>query len=316
MFKRMRPVIWLWLAALLLVACGASAELSQSEVAPDFAFEEGASAPPAEPMAPGDSGALPPSIDRSVRDGTTERLIIKTGNMSLEVDDVETAMTRSIDVVVGLGGYVVSQEMSGMSRSRSATVTFGVPADQFENALTRLRELGEVSSESLSGEDVTEEFVDLNSRLENLQLTRERVRGFLDEAANVEEALAVDRELRQIEEEINVVSGRINYLADRAAFSTITLRMSQFIPAPVPTPETWQIGETARRAVVELQDTTRNVTDGLVYFGIVCGPWLLVLGLLAWGAIAIVRRVRRGRQPAAGRARQTPPAPPSDTPTA
>jgi hypothetical protein len=77
--------------------------------------------------------------------------------------------------------------------------------------------------ESTESQDVTEEYVDLSARLNNLQATADRVRAFLDEAQNVEEALEVNRSLSQLEEQIEVIQGRINYLSQSAAYSTLTI---------------------------------------------------------------------------------------------
>ena len=157
-------------------------------------------------------------IGRNQRNQQTRRLIIKTGNMSIEVDDIDTAVADAIALVAGQGGYIVSQNVSGAGRYRNASLTLGVPVDSFEMMMETFRELGEVESESATGEDITEEFVDLTSMLENLTATQARLRDLLTTATNVEETLEVDRELRQIEGEINIVQGRMKYLSERARF--------------------------------------------------------------------------------------------------
>ncbi|MEM7336507.1 MAG: DUF4349 domain-containing protein [Chloroflexota bacterium] len=98
-----------------------------------------------------------------------QRLIIKDGKMTVTVDDTETAVTQATDTVVTLGGYIINQNVFDNEQGyRFATMRLGVPVDNFETALKALRELGTVTNESASGVDVTDEFVDLNSRLENL----------------------------------------------------------------------------------------------------------------------------------------------------
>ncbi|HPD42084.1 MAG TPA: DUF4349 domain-containing protein, partial [Anaerolineae bacterium] len=94
-----------------------------------------------------------------------------------------------------------------------------------------------------SGQDVTDEYVDLQSRLGNLEATRDRIRTFLDQAQTVDEALRVNEQLAAVEAQIEQVKGRMVYLRERSAYSTITVQLDPELPSapevtPVPTP-TW-----------------------------------------------------------------------------
>lgn len=233
-----------------------------------------------------------------------ERLIIKDGNMTLTVDDTETAVNQATDIAVASGGYLISQNIfDDPNGFRYATMRLGVPVARFEAVLRSLRTLGTVTNESASGEDVTDQFVDLSSRLDNLTATRDRLRDFLNDANNVDEALRVNRELRAIEEEIAVIQGRLNYLADRAAFSTIDLTINPIVPTPtptatptatpLPTAEGWRPGDTARVAAVELQETAQDVADFTIYAAIAVLPWLLFWALVIYVLYRIGRRIFR-----------------------
>ena len=251
--------------------------------------------------------------------------------MTLIVADTEAAVDGAVRLVDGLGGYIISQRAyDDADGYRFATLRLAVPVERFEEAMRRLRDLGDVIDESSSGEDVTEEFVDLQSRLGNLEVTRERLRELLEEARTVEEALEVDRQLRLIEEEIAVIQGRINFLAQRAAFSTIDLTIEPLIPTPtpsatptvtptptatpIPTPETWRPGDTVQVAAVQFQDTFQNIADAVIYVGIFCGPWLILLALIAIPFWLIARRRgvrapwRRTREAEEAKAAAPPPA--------
>jgi hypothetical protein len=118
----------------------------------------------------------------------------------------------------------------------------------------------------------------------------------------------LNEELKQVEEEIAVIQGRINFLQDRSAFSTIDLTINPWIPTPtatatatatptptatpLPTAEVWRPGDTARVAAVQLQDSAQNTADFAIYNGIVCGPWLLLLFLLAYPGWRLSQRWR------------------------
>src|SRR5574339_927729 len=134
-------------------------------------------------------------------------------------------------------------------------MTIGVPVDQFERMLTGLRELAiRVVDESGSGEDVTDQYVDLQSELQNLEATRARILEFLQAAKTVDEALRINQELANIEGQIEQIKGQMNYLNDRSAYSTITLNLEPEFPVLTPTPTStpmptatpipWNPGET------------------------------------------------------------------------
>ncbi len=237
-----------------------------------------------------------------------QRLIIKDGVMTLVVTDTDTAVDKAIQTADMMGGYIINQSVyNDEAGYRYATLKLAVPVDRFEEALRAFRGLGTVTNEAVSGTDVTDEFVDLNSRLTNLEATRDRLRAFLEEAQTVEETLTVNEQLKQVEEEIAVIQGRINYLADRSAFSTITLTINPFVPTPtpsptptmtptptatpLPTPQVWRPGDTAKVAAVELQESMQGVADFSIYYGIVCGPWLALVLLVGYGIWRVIRRL-------------------------
>ena len=304
--KMKRTTLFLFLLiSLLLVACGSSAENSTASSAPvpamDVAYEESV-----EFDNFGDAEAPELVIGRNDL-AQTQRLIIKSGNMSIEVKDIDLATSDATNFILGLGGYIVNQDVSGYDNRRNATLTLAVPVANFEETLAAFRQYGVVNSESASGQDVTEEYVDLNSRLENLLATQTRLRELFDAAQNVEETLEVDRELRQIEGEINVIQGRIKFLSERASFSTITLNLFSTSEQPLGQPEGWNIGDTFSRAFGDLADGATVFIDGLIYFSIAILPFLLILLLIAWIVWRVFRRIFRSRPQQSRRTVNEPP---------
>ena len=238
-----------------------------------------------------DSGDALADAPLSIRQPT--RLIIKNATIAVTVAETDRAVDRAVQTAVNFGGYIISQEVwDERDGSRYAELTLAVPVDMFEDAMRSLRSLGGVTYETASGRDVTDEFVDLNSRLENLQATQQRLRAFLDDATTIAETLTVHEELRRVEEQIGLTQGRINYLRDRAAYSIINLELFPLIPTPTVTPTptptptatpvVWQPGETAATAAKQLQRSSQTTADWLIYNGIICGPWLVLLLGLAW----------------------------------
>ncbi len=235
------------------------------------------------------------------------RKIIKNAEVVILVEDTDVAIDRITQVAADVGGYLVStkswfqQEIGGTYKY--ATITLGVPVDDFERALRRVRDISlNVENEVTTGEDVSQEYVDLQSKLESLQATRARITGFLEDAQSVEEALRINDQLAGVEQQINETLGRMNYLAGRAAFSTITVTINPKIrevtptptatatitptPRPTFTPTPWQPGKTLDKAGHKLGNTYRELVDGLIWFVVytlpVLLPWALVIFGLYW----------------------------------
>ncbi|MBN2547970.1 MAG: DUF4349 domain-containing protein [Anaerolineales bacterium] len=312
-------VLWIGLLALMLGACAAGVrqapQVEGVEVVKtvEVALEKEVQmvAPTIIPTAapyPMSEGDLVYQDDPSLAPagGTGgKRLIIKNAEMRLLVQNTETAIDRMTQVVDDLGGYIISsrqwfEENYGESH-KYATYTIGVPVDQFEQALRRLRELSvRVLDENATGQDVTDEYVDLQSRLDNLKATRDRVRAFLDQAKTVDEALKINEQLSEIEDEINQVLGRMNYLFDRAGVSTITITFEPDVviptptptatPTPTPTPTPWNPGNTMRSAVDALGSLSRGGVEAFIWFVIVGVPCLGVPAAIVYGVWRLARR--------------------------
>ena len=243
------------------------------------------------------------SVAPAVQQGpiAPERLIIRTADLNLIVTDTEATMSAIIEMIEANGGWVVNSSLYQYNENaKSGNITVRVPVEGFNSAITAIKGLAiEVTSENSSGQDVTEEFVDLSSRLENLEATADRVRNFLDEARNVEEALAVNQELSRLEGEIEVIKGRMQYLSQSAGFSTISINLTPDIAAQPLNPETWQPGVVARESFETLVNVLQGVANFLISTVIVLGPLVLLIGLPLWLIVRYVWRRRRQRAVAA-----------------
>jgi hypothetical protein len=227
-----------------------------------------------------------------------QRLVIKTADLSLQVDSARDAEAALRGLVGQLGGYVVKVETSGIDENMSARVTFRVPADRFDEALTGAQGLAKkVLARTVGGDDVTEEFVDLESRLKNLEATRDRLQSFLDKATTVEDALMVNQSLSDLQGQIEQIKGRKQYLQQSAALSTITVSLTP-VPAiaPIVAEEGWQPLGVARDALRELVSFGQGLAT-LAIVALVWAPVWLPIGLLVWW---LSRKLRgRGARPKA-----------------
>ncbi|MYH67989.1 MAG: DUF4349 domain-containing protein [Dehalococcoidia bacterium] len=151
------------------------------------------------------------------------RIIVHTAQMSLVVNDVARATADVRAIAARLGGWIVSSDQTAR---HSGSIAIRVPARSLNRAFSELESVAsEVESLQVSSRDVTEEFVDSESRLNSLRATEQRLLSFLDKAETVEEALLVQEELSALQLQIESIQGRLNYLREVAAFSLIEVEL-------------------------------------------------------------------------------------------
>ena len=159
-----------------------------------------------------DSYAAPTSDDSTDDQAalvSQRRIIVRTADLSLVVDDVSRAIDEVSRMAESMGGWVVS---SDRSTKHSGFVSVRVPAESLEETIDELRELAvEVQSEMTTSKDVTDEYVDTTARLTNMQATQAALIRLLERAEKVEDALKVQNELTRVQEEIERLQGRIKF---------------------------------------------------------------------------------------------------------
>jgi hypothetical protein len=299
------------LAALVLAACGGAAPRA-AEAPADFESALPAEAPVVpetelQKAASEQGGVVVPGEGGNSETAALgfDRMVIKSGEIKLLVKNSDVALDGLTQMVGDVGGYIVSSQIWYAAYNgenyKYATITVSVPADQFETSLRRLRNLAiRVLNESASGEDVTDQYVDLQSELINLEATRDRIKSFLDQAQNVDEALRINQQLSEIEAQIEQVKGRMNYLSDRSAFSTIAVSIEPDLPPipptptptlmPTATPIAWNPGETWKDSTKTLTSAYQGIVDFLIWFGVVIVPILLPPALIIWLLWKLLRR--------------------------
>ncbi len=301
----MRPLrLLLLLAALFLAGC---AVMSRPSAVPAPAGGVSASDSTEArgvpmPMPTAGPAAIEPAYDQGQTSANApdssaqpgfQRLVIKTATLSIEVENVAEAETRISARAQELGGYVVSLETNGTEAGRMAVITIRVPARRFDEALSGVEGLArKVFSRTISGDDVTEEFVDLESRLRNLEATRDRLLDLLGRAEKVEDALQVNEALTEVQGQIEQIQGRMKYLQQSAAFSTITVEMRP-VPPPPPIIEEggWQPLNVAREALRGLIAFGQELINLGIILLVWSPVWLPLLLLARWGWL----RLRGGR---------------------
>ena len=288
---------------LVLAACGGAAATEAPAIADQFANEpvmpsafkagEGEVVPQSDVLlapAPNVAYELPnQSGDLTVIERSNQ-MIIKNADIRLLVKDTNVAIDRTTQIVGDTGGYIISSRVWVQDyyeyKLKYATVTLGVPVDEFERVLSRLRGLAiEVRDETTSGDDVTNQYVDLQSQLTNLEATRDRIKSFLEDAKTTEEALRINQELSNIEAQIEQIKGQMNYLSDRSSFSTITINFEPEYPnVPEPEPVAWNPLEAFDDALKVLTTAYQGIAEFVIWLGVVVLPILFPPALILWGA--------------------------------
>lgn len=238
-----------------------------------------------------------------------QRMVIKNAEIKLLVKDSDIAIDGVTQMVGDVQGYIVSSQMwfvdYGGTNYKYATITIGIPSDQFETVLRRLRNMAiRVLNESATGQDVTDQYVDLEAQLSNLEATRDRIKTFLDQAKTVDEALKINQQLSEIEAQIEQVKGQMNYLSDRSAFSTVNIQIEPDLPPATPTPSPtprptatpvpWKPGETLQQSTKTLTVAYQGIVDFLIWFFVVLVPILLPPALIVWFVVRLLRRKPKG----------------------
>jgi hypothetical protein len=225
-----------------------------------------------------------------------ERKIIRDATLTLEVEEPSKALPRLASVAESRGGFVVntdSRQQTGEGGGRAyetITVQMRVPAAQFDAALAEIRAAGHVTSEKLSGKDVTEEYIDLEARLRTQRALEAQLLEIMKGAHSVSDAMAVQRELANVRTEIERVEGRRRFLENQASLSTINVTLQP----PAPFVSTKGFFRSVASAFGQGLDIAAAVTLFLIKTVLALLPVIIFLGVPAYFILRyLVRRLRR-----------------------
>ena len=221
-------------------------------------------------------------------------MIIKDGSIDLLVADTDRAVDQVTALAQQQGGYVISSNTWIEDGYKYADFRLGVPSGLFEQTMSALRRLGvQVLNEASSGQDVSSEYADLQTRLTNLEATAARVRSFLEDAKTVEEALQVNNTLSQLEAEMAQIKGQMKFYEGRSAYSTISVSLKPQRPTPTPTltptltptptsTPRWNPGGTFQDAAKTSVKFMQGTVDALIWIVVMLWPLILLAGIVLY----------------------------------
>jgi len=280
--------------ASVLAACGASGDFAAEAPMPQEVHVEKVmvESEVAEGYAPDVS-----NTGTSANQTQVVRMIIWNANISLTVEDTQESVTAVQNLARDMGGYTIASESWLSDDQLVAQVTIRLPAERFEEAMAQLRDLGlEVNRESSSSEDVTDQYVDLESRLRHLEAKETQLIDFLAEAEDTEAALLVYEHLAETQAEIEQVKGRMAYLEKLSAMATISVELYPEEAEPPVIEEGWNPGTTLRNAARALVSTLEMLANAAIWVAIYLLPVLLLVALPVAIVVWLVRRRRKGHQ--------------------
>lgn len=282
---------------IFLAACSAAdtPEALMAAGEPDVFF-----APEAEEMAAAEMGRDAAVSDiASQTNESVERLVIKNANMTIVIPDPGASASTIGQMAEEMGGFVVSSNFyqttieSGEEVPRG-NLTIRVPSDRFNEAIERIESgATDVLSKTESGQDVTQEYTDLQSRLRNLESAEAQLQVIMEDARRTEDVISVFNQLTATREQIEVIKGRIQYLEQSAAFSAITLDLIADAAVQPLTVGGWQPGGVAKAAIQALINAVTAIANLAIWLALFVLPVLLILALPVILIVWFVRRRRR-----------------------
>jgi len=283
---------------LMLSACAPSRQMAPANIAVEAPMEKAVGAVE-QPVADFESAQEYNSSNPSGY--SPERIVIKNGNMTIVVVNPQKSIDEISKMADEMGGFVVSSNLykdqidSGAEVPRGS-ITIRIPAERMSEGMQRIRKQStqEPINESTTSQDVTSEYVDLQSRLKNLEAAETELNKIMQTAKKTEDVLAVYNELVSIREQIEVVKGQIKYYEESAALSAISIELIADKAVQPFEIGGWQPAGIVKDALEALLKTFQFLVNALIWIILYLLPVLLVLGIIfILPPVLIIRAIRR-----------------------
>ncbi len=212
----------------------------------------------------------------------SERLIIRSGQISLVVKEVPVVLKQIADFAARKGGFVVESNVYKNGLAPYGVITVRLPVKEFSQGVQEVKALGEVASESVHGTDVTEEFVDLDSRVRNLHATEDQFLLIMKQAVRIQDVLEVQSRLSNVRSEIEVIQGRMKFLRQSAELSSLTVNVSpdpSVLPVAPSAADEWKPIAVLKEALRSLRSVGTEIASGAIWVLVFFPVW--VVGLIA-----------------------------------
>ncbi len=216
--------------------------------------------------------------------GAIQPKVIKTANLSITVGDVDKTVGQITNEAVLVNGFVQNSSVTENEKGQKyANIILRVPVDSFEKVINEIKSLAKlVEREDVNGQEVTQEYIDLQANLTHDQAVEAQYLELLKRAQKVDEIIAVRNKLDQVQGEIEMLKGRLRYLDNQTEMATIAVSISSEAKVTLPA-EKWQpwevIKESTKNLIVSLQNFV-NFIVAVIFFLISLIPYLILLLLI------------------------------------
>jgi hypothetical protein len=230
-------------------------------------------------------------------------MVIKNADLSIVVEDPLITMDEITTMTNGMGGFVVSSNVWQTTLNNGAKVPHGninirVPAEKFEEALATIKAgAGEITSENVSGQDVTGEYTDLASQLRNWEATEKQLQEIMDDTHRTEDVISVYRELSRVRENIEVIKGRMKYYEQSAAMSLISVDITGDEEAQPLQIGSWQPAGTAKDAIETMVTVLKWLGNAAIWIVLCVLPIGVIVGIPLYFGGRGLNRIRKRVMP-------------------
>lgn len=292
--KKLSAILLCIVLAISLASCGSSLKANDAEAMGQNIFTNSDSFKEysAEMDVMLDSSA---SASGASKDSTSEK-IIKTVDLSVQTKEYDAYISTLNASVASVGGYIEnsSAEMGGYSNSnRYATYVVRIPADKLDAFLTAAGKNGKIVSKNETQQNVTLEYVDLESRISAYETEKTTLTGLLEKAESLDDVLSIQERLSEVNYQIESYTSQLNVLKNRVSYSTVTLNIREVERVSETEPTLWN------RIKNEFLNNLDNLVDGLrdIVVGVVGGlPIIIPVVAVIAVAIVILRKIIRKRK--------------------
>lgn len=229
-----------------------------------------------------------------------ERKIIRSANLAINVDDFDNAYNNISSIILGIGFIQESNinsdryydnDSESYKIVKNGMIVIRVSKDKFDSVMNSLKGIGEVYNEAINGQDVTDQYVDTESRIRLLKLEQSKLEAYLSKIDDLDEIFKIESRLTEIRQDIERLTGNLNKLSSLVELSTITLTINEKYPGSEIKPKTATYGE---RLLNHLKSSLENVViflGDLLIFIVGAIPVLIILGLFVLLFIFIYRKI-------------------------
>ena len=295
--KLLALMLAIFFVAGILSACGARAPMGNMAADAPAADAPAAEAAPMEsPMV--DSDMLTDSSKGSTAELPSDRKLIITVNMDAETEDLDAMLAHIDGKIAALGGYMESQEIYNGSaysnyRHRNAHMTIRIPAENLSQFVDLVSQNCNIISNYRTSDDVTLQYVSLESRIKALEIEQERLLALLEQADNMEDLLTIESRLTDVRYDLEQIHSQMLVMENRINYSTIHLSLSEVKEYTEVEEEPETFGQRVARGFTS---SVKGVWKGIVEFVIFlisALPYLVLMGGIAVVVILIIRKSRK-----------------------